>query len=100
MDSADLLGVGKVRDGSRDAQHPVEAARREPHRGGCIRQQLAPRLVGCRDLVEEFAVCLCVGSRAMAVVTVRTSSRDVQRASVSSASATCSRWPSNSAAQG
>ena len=43
------------------------AARRQAHRRRRIGQQLAPRLVGGGDRVEQFAVGLGVGARAVAV---------------------------------
>ena len=63
VDPADLLGAGEVGDGSGDAQHAVEAARRQAHRRRRVGEQLAPRLVGRRDPVEQFAVGLGVGAR-------------------------------------
>src|SRR5690349_1579130 len=70
MNAADLLGAGKIGDGAGDAQHAMEASRREPHRGRGVREQLAPWLIGCRDAVQQFAVGLCIGARTMAIVAV------------------------------
>ena len=71
MDSADLLGAREIGDGTRDPKHTMKAAGRQPHRRGCVRQQPASQFVGRCHLTEQFAVGLCVGARAMAVVAVR-----------------------------
>ena len=49
----------------------MEAARRQPHRRGRVGEQLAPRIVGRRDRIEQLAIGLGVGARAVAVVAVR-----------------------------
>ena len=60
VNATDLSGAGEVGDGPGDAEDAMEASRREPHRGRRVREQLAARLVGRRDLVEQFAVGLGV----------------------------------------
>jgi hypothetical protein len=70
MDSANLLGSRKISDGAGDAQDTVEAAGREPHRRGCICEELAAGLVGRCDLVEKLAVGLGVRARSMTVVAI------------------------------
>ena len=56
MDPPDLLGPGEVSDGPSNAQHAMEAPRRQPHYGGRVGKQLAAGLVRGRDLVEQFAI--------------------------------------------
>ena len=68
MDPADLLGPGEIGDRAGDAEDAVEAARRKPHRRRGIGEELAPRLVGRRDLVEQLAVGFGIGARPVAVV--------------------------------
>lgn len=63
MDAADRLCPGKVRDRPRHAQHPRIAARRQPHRLGRLREQMAPRLVGGGYGFEQLAVDLGIGAR-------------------------------------
>ena len=75
MDPADRFGAGEVGDGPRDAQHPVKAARRQAHRRRRVGEQLAARLVGRRDAVEQFAVGLGIGAHARAIVALATGAR-------------------------
>ncbi len=67
MDSPDLLRPRQIGDGSGDPQHAVEAARRQAHRRRRVGEQLAARLVGRCDLVEQLAVGFGVGARPVAV---------------------------------
>ncbi len=73
MDSADLLGAGKIRDRARHSNYAVKAAGREPHRRRCVREQLASRLVGRRHALEQLAVGLCVRADSRSIVAIRLS---------------------------
>ena len=66
VDSADLLSAGEVGDGAGDAEHAVEAACRKPHRRGSVGEQLAPRIIRRRHLVEQFAIGFGIRSRPLA----------------------------------
>ena len=71
MDPADLFGARQIRDSSGDAKHAMEPVGRQPHRRSRIGEQLAARLVGGPNRIEQFAIGLGVGPHPCPVVTPR-----------------------------
>ena len=67
MDPADSLRARQVGNGASDAKDAVEAARAQPHRRRRIGEQLAARLVGRGDCIEQFAVGLRIGPDSIAL---------------------------------
>jgi len=50
VDAANLLSVCEIGDGTRDPKDAMESTRGQAHRCGGIGEELAPRLVGCRNI--------------------------------------------------
>lgn len=67
MDATNCFGPGQIGERAADAQHAVVAARREAHRVGGLREQLAAGLVGRRDRLEQLAVGLGIGADAVVI---------------------------------
>jgi hypothetical protein len=70
MHPPDAVAPGEVGDGAGDAEDAVEAASREAHRFGGLREEAAAGLVGRRHGVEQFAVGLGVGADPMRGVAI------------------------------
>jgi hypothetical protein len=68
VDSADLICSRKIGDGPRNPKNPVEAPRRKAHRRGGIGQELASRMVGRGNLVEQLSIRLGIRPHAVSVV--------------------------------
>jgi hypothetical protein len=70
MDSAHLVGTGKVGNRPRHTQDAVEATRRKPHRGSGVGEQLAAWIVRRRHTVQRLAVGFGVRAGSVAVVAI------------------------------
>ena len=70
MDSSDLLGPGQVGNGACDAKHPMKAASGQPHCRRRIGEQLASRIVGGCNFLQNLAIRLRIRSNARAVVAI------------------------------
>ena len=62
MHAAHSVLPRKIGQRARDAQHPVIAARGELQLIGGAGEKIAARLVGTRDLFEQFAVRFGIGA--------------------------------------
>ena len=70
MDAPDLLGSGQVGDCARHAKDAVKAASGETHGPRGVGEEFASRLVGGRDPIQQFAIGLRIGTRAVSIVAV------------------------------
>ncbi len=69
MGAADTFLARQIRDRSRHAQHPVIAARGEPHAFGRFGQKFLPRRIRLRHAVEQFAFRFRIGAQASVLIT-------------------------------
>ena len=70
------------------------AARRQPHRLGGLREQLAARFVGGRDRIEQFAVGFGIGADAVGGVARRLDGAGGGRTRSAALTAATSTWRS------
>jgi hypothetical protein len=65
MHAADAIGLRQIGDRPGDAQDAGIAARRQPHRFGCLREQGSSGIVGRGHRLQQVAVDLGIGPRSV-----------------------------------
>ena len=71
MDPPDPVGAPQIRDRPSHPQYSGVTARRQPHRGGRLREQCAARLIRPRGGLKHLTIGFGITAQALLRITIR-----------------------------